>query len=138
MLQSREAGCDVTEDLKILAAQLEDVAMRMAQVEERLTDNGPTEPESRWQYLIARPHRWRRQLCVKGRNVTVGQLVSTIRANRLTPEQASDNLGLPLPAICEALAYYAENRGLIELEASEERRRLAERGLPLEPENLPR
>jgi uncharacterized protein (DUF433 family) len=124
----------VTEELKLLATRLEDVANRMVQIEERLAANG----ESRWQYLIARPHRWRRQLCVKGRNMTVGQLVSTLRANRLTPEQASDRLDLPLPAICEALTYYAENRGLIELEASEERRRLAQRGLPLEPKDLPR
>jgi hypothetical protein len=93
---------------------------------------------TRWQHLIARPHRWRRQLWVKGRNMTVGQPISTIRANRLTPEQASDNLELPLAAICEALTYYAENRGLIELEATEERRRLAERGLPLEPKDPPR
>ena len=80
----------------------------------------------------------RRQLCIKGRNLTVGQLVSTLRANRMTPEQASDNLDLPLAAICEALTYYAENHGLIELEASEERRRLAQRGLPLEPKDLSR
>jgi uncharacterized protein (DUF433 family) len=132
----------VTEELKTLTEKLEDVASRMSRIEERLaasdSSNGATEPTSRWQYLLARPHRWRRQLCVKGRNLTVGQLVSTIRANRLTPEQASANLELPLAAIYEALTYYAENRGLIELEASEERRRLAQRGLPLEPKDLPR
>jgi hypothetical protein len=44
----------------------------------------------RWQYLIARPHRWRRQMSIKGRNMTVGQLVSTVRANRYAPEQASE------------------------------------------------
>lgn len=91
----------------------------------------------RWQYLVARPHRWRRQLSIKGRNMTVGQLVSTVRANRYTPEQASDELELPLPAITEALEYYAEQRDLIELEASEERRRLSERGYTLEPKALP-
>jgi hypothetical protein len=63
--------------------------------------------------------------------MTVGQLISTIRANRLSPEKASDSLELPLAGIYEALTYYAENRGLIESEAAEERRRLAERGLPL-------
>ena len=90
----------------------------------------------RWQYLIARPHRWRRQLSIKGRNMTVGQLVSTVRANRYTPEQASEDLELPLAAINEALAYYCENRDLIEMEASEERRRMAERGYALEQKNL--
>jgi uncharacterized protein (DUF433 family) len=110
----------------------------MGQIEERCAANGSTEHGSRWQYLIARPHRWRRQLSIKGRNMTVGQLVSTLRANRMTPEQASEQLDLPLAAICEALTYYAENRDLIELEATEERHRLAQRGLPLEPKDLPR
>jgi uncharacterized protein (DUF433 family) len=132
----------MTEEMQTLTARLEDVATRLGRIEERLTvrdaSNGMTDPGTRWQYLIARPHRWRRQLWVKGRNMTVGQLLSTIRANRLSAEQASDSLDLPLAAIYEALTYYAENRGLIELEAAEERRRLAERGLPLEPKDLPR
>jgi hypothetical protein len=92
---------------------------------------------SRWQYLVARPHRWRRQLCIKGRNMTDGQLISTVRANRYTPGQASEELNLPVAAIDEALAYYAENRDLIEMEAIEERRRVGERGYPLEPKDLP-
>ncbi len=93
---------------------------------------------SRWQFLIARPHRWRRQLSIKGSNMTVGQLISTVRANRYTPEQASEELEFPLAAINEALAYYAENRDLIAMEASEERRFLSEQGYPLEPKDLPR
>jgi uncharacterized protein (DUF433 family) len=125
----------VTEELQTLTVKLEDISTRIERLEERLA---APEQTPRWQYLIARPHRWRRQLCIKGRNMTVGQLVSTIRANSLTPEQAAENLDLPLAAIYEALTYYAENRGLIELEASEERRRLAQRGLPLEPQDLPR
>jgi uncharacterized protein (DUF433 family) len=132
----------MTEELQTLTARLEDVANRLGRIEDRLAggdaSNGTPDPGARWQYLIARPHRWRRQLWVKGRNMTVGQLISTIRANRMSPEQASDSLDLPLAAIYEALMYYAENRGLIELEASEERRRLAQRGLPLEPKDLPR
>ncbi len=59
--------------------------------------------------------------------MTVGQLVSTLRANRYTPEQASEELELPLPAIYEALQYHAEHRDLIEMEACEERRRLGQR-----------
>ena len=132
----------MNEDVQSLSARLDEVASRMGQIEERLAAGDSSDaakgPDPRWQYLIARSHRWRRQLCVKGRNLTVGQLVSTIRANHLSPEQASDRLDLPLPAIYEALTYFAENRSLIELEASEERRRLAQRGLPLEPKDLPR
>jgi uncharacterized protein (DUF433 family) len=132
----------VTEELRTLTAKLEDVASRMGRIEERLAarpgaDEASNEA-SRWHYLVARPHRWRRQLSVKGKNMTVGQLISTIRANHMTPEEASENLGLPLTAIYEVLTYYEENRGLIELEATEEWRRLAERGLALEPKNLPR
>ncbi len=47
----------------------------------RLTRKSDPKERPRWQYLIARPHRWRRQLSIKGRNMTVGQLVSTIHAN---------------------------------------------------------
>src|ERR1700722_5536942 len=109
-----------------LAQQVADLLDRVGRLE------GHREAASTlcWRYLIERPHSWRRQLHIKGRNLTVGQLVSTVRANRLTPEQAAEELDLPLPAIYEALAYHAENRTLIEMEASEERRRLADRGVP--------
>ncbi len=128
----------MADEVKSLEARLDDFASRMGQIEEQLGANGDSGPGARWQYLIARPHRWRRQLSIKGRNLTVGQLISTIRANHMSPEEASDRLDLPLAAIGEALTYYAENRALIELEATEERRRLAERGLALEPKDLPR
>ena len=122
-------------DLEQIQNQLATAVDRIQYLEEEMK-NGKEFP--RWQYLIARPHRWRSQLSIKGRNLTVGQLVSTVRANRYTPEQASEELELPLAAIHEAQAYYAEYRDLIEMEASEERRRLAERGYPLEPKDLPR
>ncbi len=129
----------MTEEVQLLVQRLDDITRRVQRLEESLASReAPPEPPERWLYLIARPHRWRRQLSIKGRNITVGQLVSTVRANRYTPEQASENLELPLAAIQEALAYYAENRALIELEASEERCRLAQRGLPLEPKDLSR
>ena len=76
-------------EMQQLQNQLNDAMGRIQQLENEM-GNGKDQP--RWQYLIARPHRWRRQLCIKGRNITVGQLVSTIRANRYSPEQASDEL----------------------------------------------
>jgi len=106
-------------ELQQLQNQLTEALGRIQHLEEAV-NSGKELP--RWQYLIARPHRWRRQLCIKGRNMTVGQLVSTVRANKYTPEQASEELELPLAAIHEALEYYADHRGLIEIEASEERR----------------
>jgi len=95
--------------------------------------NGRPDSAKRWQYLVARPHRWRKQLSLQGRNLTVGQLVSTLKANNLTTEQASENLDLPREAVEEALTYYKQNRALIEEEAEAERRWLKERAYPLEP-----
>src|SRR5262249_51819572 len=117
-------------ELQQVQSQLAEALDRIEHLEEKVDSEKDV---SRWQYLVARPHRWRRQLCIKGYNMTVGQLVSTVRANRYTPEQASENLELPLAAIYEALMYHAEQRHLIEMEASEERRRLSERGYPVEP-----
>lgn len=122
-------------ELQQFEQQLTEALGRIQQLEAKV--NG-REVLPGWQYLIARPHPWRKQLCVKGRNITVGQLVSTICANQYTPEQAADELELPLAAIHEALAYHDENRELIEMEATEERRRLAQRGCALEPEDLSR
>src|SRR5262249_15266931 len=93
--------------------------------------------ERPWQHLVRRPGSWRKQLSLKARNMTVGQLVSTVRANRLTMEEVSTNLDLPCEVIKEALEYYEANRHLIEEEAAAERKWLAERGYPLEPPNLP-
>ena len=84
--------------------------------------------ERDYQYLVVRPHPWRRQLCLKGRNITVGQLISTIQANCLTPKEAADDLELPVEQIKEALTYYELHRDLIEAEAWEEIARLAAKG----------
>jgi uncharacterized protein (DUF433 family) len=123
-------------ELQVMQNELDEILHRVQRLEEQIAPLAAQ--TARWQYLVARPHPWRRQLALKGRNMTVGQLVSTIRANQLSPDQASQDLELPLEAIHEAIAYYTENRALIELEATEERRRLTERGYPLEPEHLPR
>ena len=122
-------------ELQQMQTQLTEALGRIQHLEEEI-GNGKKTP--RWQYLVARPHPWRRQLSIKGRNMTVGQLVSTVRANRYSPPQASDEMDLPLAAVQEALTYHDENRGLIELEASEERRRIGERGYPLEPKDVSR
>ena len=123
----------MSSEIELLQERLNDALTRIQRLEERIATE---EPDPRWRYLVQRLHPWRRQLSIKGRNTTVSQLVSAVRANRLTPEQASDDFALPLEAVQEALTYYDENRKLIELEASEERRRLAERGHRLEPGNL--
>lgn len=122
-------------ELQDLQQKLDEALQRIQQLEERLNS---TQEAQRWSHLIARPSKWRRQLGLKERNITVGQLVSTIRANRYTPEEASKDLELPLEAIQEALAYYEQNKELIQSEAAEERRYLAEKGYALEPKDLSR
>jgi uncharacterized protein (DUF433 family) len=89
-----------------------------------------------YRFLIARPHPWRRQLSLKGRNMTVGQLVATMNADAMTPEQAADRLELPLEQVREALAYYEGNRDLIDAEFREEKRYLQERGYLIEPSSV--
>lgn len=124
----------MTGDVQVLQEQLQEALSRIARLEQRLAER----EASPWRYLMSRSHPWRRQLYIKGRNMTVGQLVSTVRANKLTPERASADLDLPVEAIEEALAHYEQNKGLIQMEAAEERRHLAAHGYPLTPQQLSR
>ncbi len=121
-------------ELQELQQKLEEALHRIQHLEDRLTSMIES---SRWRHLILRHHPWRRQLSLRDRNMTVGQLVSVVVPNGLTPEQASADLDLPVEAVREALAYYAENRDLIQSEAQREREYLAERGYALEPPALP-
>jgi uncharacterized protein (DUF433 family) len=70
--------------------------------------------------------------------MTVGQLVATMHANNLSPEEAADDLDLPLAQIEEALAYYEEHRDLVDGELREEGRRLIADGYAIEPPPVPR
>ena len=87
-------------------------------------------------YLEARPHRWRKQLYLKGRNITVGQLIYSMRANNLSAEDAAYELDLSVEQVNEAQQYYQLNKSLIERDADEEKRFLIDEGIPLEPQNL--
>jgi uncharacterized protein (DUF433 family) len=89
-----------------------------------------------YQYLVIRSHPWRRQPYLKGRNMTVGQLVATMQANDLSPEEAAEDLDLPLAQVREALAYYDLHRDLVDLELQEEASRVVARE-PKARENLP-
>ena len=55
----------------------------------------------------------------------------------MTPEQAAENWNLPLPAIYEVIRYCESHRELLKLEADEERYRLEEKGVSLEPTATP-
>lgn len=88
-----------------------------------------------FEHLVARPHPWRKQLSLKGRNMTVGQLVATMQANHLTPEQASADLAVPLAQITEARRYAQIHRHLIAEEFAEEKRRLGASGVDVGSED---
>lgn len=80
-------------------------------------------PEMGYRWLVAVPHSWRRQFLLKGRRITVGQLVDSLEANNWTPEMAAVKFDISVDAVREALHYYERNHDSIAAEASEERRR---------------
>lgn len=91
-----------------------------------------TTPDENWQYLVARPHPWRRQLYIKGRKLLASTVWQDTLINEMSPEQAAENWDLPLNAISEAIRYCESHQGLLTLEADEERYRLEEKGALLE------
>ncbi len=91
-----------------------------------------------YQYLVTRPEKGRKQPYLKGRNMTVGQLVYKMRANQLSVEQAAEDMDLPARQVMEAVAYYQVHRDLIESEMDEEKQYLLSHGVELEPRTVPR
>lgn len=86
-----------------------------------------------WQYLVHRPHSWRQQMSIKGRKLLAATVWRDMLANQMTLEQAAENWDLPLAAVQEATHYCETHQALIQLEAEEERFRLQEKGVFLEP-----
>ena len=86
-----------------------------------------------WQYLVSRPHAWRKQLYIKGHKLLASIVWQDMVANQLSPEQAAENWDLPLPAIYEVIQYCKSHQELLKLEADEERYRLELKGVLLEP-----
>ena len=88
-----------------------------------------------WQYLIARPHPWRKQLYIKGRKLLASTIWRDMTANQMSPEQAAENWDLPLSAIYEAIDYCQKHQEILKLEAEEERCRLEAKKVQIEPTN---
>lgn len=65
-----------------------------------------------------------RQLGIKGRNMTVWNLVADVVVGKATPEEMARRYRLPLEAVEEALEYYGENREWIDAEVDEIGRKL--------------
>lgn len=89
-----------------------------------------------YEYLIHRPEKGRKQPYLKGRHMTVGQLIYAMRADKLTAEQAASDYELPLEQIHEAQAYYEVHRDVIEAEADEEGALLRSMGVPIDPPSV--
>jgi hypothetical protein len=86
-----------------------------------------------WKYLVERLHPWRRQLYVKGRRLLASTVWQDMLANELSLEQTAENFSLPVDAVVEIIRYCEANQELLQMEADEERRRLEEKGVMIEP-----
>ncbi len=91
-----------------------------------------------YQYLVTRPEKNRKQAYLKGRNITVGQLIYTMRANGLSAEEAAADFDLPMEQVREAQAYYQVHQDLVEADAEEEKRFLLAQGVQIEPSPVSR
>lgn len=131
-----------------LAAEIDELRNRLQKVEGQLAAvTPPLEPVSDqprelavpgWQHLVARRHPWRKQLYLKGRNMTVRQMVGTLKANAWNEEAAASNLDLPVEAIREALRYAEENQELLNYETAYEHLLLAQKGYRIATPPVPR
>src|SRR5437879_1570962 len=139
-------GASSSKDTILLAVRVLGILAREVQCGHALylgTESGPStrllipelQPMAKgdWNYLVARPHPWRRQLFVKGRRLRAFTVWMDMQTNGMTPEEAADNWDLPLEAIEEIRRYCEAQRALLEMEAEEARRRLLEEGIGLEP-----
>jgi len=91
--------------------------------------------DGNWQYLVERPHPWRKQLYLKGHKLLASTVWQDMLTNQMTAEQTAENWDLPLAAIYEVIQYCEHNQDLLKLEAEEERHRLELEGASLEPQN---
>ena|SRR5580700_10787390 len=78
----------------------------------------PVEP---WKHLVRRRHPWRKQLYVKGRNMTARQLVGAMKADNRSEDETAHDFGLSGEAVREALAYIEQNQELVDAEVEMER-----------------
>jgi uncharacterized protein (DUF433 family) len=90
------------------------------------------EATTTYQYLEPSKHPWRKQYYIKGRRMTVGNLVSTMLLHNQTPEEAAQDRGLPLEAVLEAMDYYDKHYEVIRADAEEEKQRLKAKGWNLD------
>lgn len=77
--------------------------------------------DDNWTWLVARPHAWRRQLWIKGRRLTAGDLARTLEIEGWDAERGAEEFELPVEAIEEAQRYLEAKRDLVLAEERENR-----------------
>jgi len=92
-----------------------------------------TSQANNWQYLVSRPHSWRKQLYIKGRKLLASTVWQDMITNGMSVKEAADNWDLPLDAIDEIVRYCESYQDLLKLEADEEHYRLVAKGASFEP-----
>src|SRR5260370_15616024 len=98
--------------------RLDTIESRLRRLEEKIDRKEMREATVEpWQYMVRRQHAWRKQLYVKGRNMTARQLVGSMKANQLDDEAAAADNHVPVEAVRQALAYVATNPTLLCTEA---------------------
>lgn len=88
--------------------------------------------QNHWQWLVERPHPWRRQPWIKGRKLLASTVWLDAQANQLDMAEAAENWDLPLAAVEEAFAWCNANQALIQAEADEERQHLRAQGVDVD------
>lgn len=86
----------------------------------------PMSVEAKYQHLERRPEKATKHLCIKGRNMTVWNLVGMMQQMEWTPEETAKQYDLPVEVVHEAIAYYEANRESILAEHREMNRRMDE------------
>jgi uncharacterized protein (DUF433 family) len=125
----------MAENNSTMLDRLDAIDERLRRLEEKLDRRELCEtPVQPWQYLVRRPHPWRQQLYIKGRNLTARQLVGAMKANQLSEETAATDYRLAVEAVRESLAYVENNRELLETEAEIERLMLKRGGIARGPQ----
>jgi len=115
--------------------RLDTIESRLRRLEEKIDRKEMREAAVEpWQYLVRRQHPWRKQLYIKGRNMTARQLVGSMKANQLDEEAVAADNRVPVEAVREALAYVESNRELLETEAEIERLMLKRGGVARGPQ----
>ena len=64
---------------------------------------------------------WRQQPYIKGTNRWVGGVVPWMLANKMTPGEVAEDIGIPEEAVYECLRYFDRHRDIIEGDAQAER-----------------